>query len=71
MIRPSRGKDVVAEFLGEVRPDFWVSDRYGAQMGWAKIANQVCLSHYAALRIMPPETWKPASVAAIAVAGAA
>jgi transposase len=45
VIRPSRGKDVVAEFLGEVRPDFWVSDRYGAQMGWAKIANQVCLSH--------------------------
>lgn len=45
VIRPSRGKDVVAEFLGDVRPDFWVSDRFGAQMGWAKTDNQVCLAH--------------------------
>jgi transposase len=45
VIRPSRGKDVVAEFLAEVRPDFWVSDRLAAQMGWAKTANQVCLAH--------------------------
>ncbi|RAI35289.1 IS66 family transposase [Rhodoplanes roseus] len=45
VIRPSRGKDVVAEFLGEVRPAFWVSDRFGAQMGWARTANQVCLAH--------------------------
>ena len=33
-IRPSRGKDVVEAFLGEHRPDFWVSDRLAAQMGW-------------------------------------
>jgi transposase len=45
VIRPSRGKDVVAEFLGEVRPDFWVSDRLAAQMGWAGKDNQVCLAH--------------------------
>jgi transposase len=45
LIRPSRGKDVVEEFLGEVRPDFWVSDRLAAQMGWAKTDNQVCLAH--------------------------
>ena len=36
VIRNSRGKDVVADFLGDVRPAVWVSDRYGAQMGWAK-----------------------------------
>jgi transposase len=45
VIRPSRGKDVVEEFLGDVRPDFWVSDRLAAQMGWAKTDNQVCLAH--------------------------
>ena len=42
---PSRGKCVVAGFLGDVRPDYWVSDRYGAQMGWAAKDNQVCLAH--------------------------
>ena len=45
VIRPSRGKDVVEEFLGDVRPGFWVSDRFAAQMGWAKTDNQVCLAH--------------------------
>ena len=45
VIRPSRGKKVVAEFLGEVRPDFWVSDRLSAQMGWAAKEQQVCLAH--------------------------
>src|SRR5207248_4934718 len=25
--------------------DFWVSDRYGAQMGWAKRDHQFCLAH--------------------------
>ena len=43
--RQSRGKDVVAEFLGEARPDYWVSDRLPAQMGWAKKDHQVCLAH--------------------------
>lgn len=45
LIRPSRGKDVVTEFLGEIRPDFWISDRFGAQMGWAKQDHQACLAH--------------------------
>jgi len=45
VIRPSRGKDVVKEFLGEVRPDYWVSDRLAAQIGWAAKDNQVCLAH--------------------------
>jgi transposase len=43
--RPTRAKTVVADFLGSVRPDFWVSDRYGGQRGWANKANQVCLAH--------------------------
>jgi transposase len=45
VIRPSRGKAVVAEFLGDVRPAFWVSDRLGAQIGWAAKEHQVCLAH--------------------------
>jgi hypothetical protein len=32
---------VVEAFLGKRRPDFWVSDRLAAQMGWAKKHNQV------------------------------
>jgi transposase len=44
-IRPSRGKTVVSEFLGEFRPAFWVSDRFGAQMGWATTGHQACLAH--------------------------
>jgi transposase len=42
---PTRAQTVVAEFLGSFRPDFWVSDRYGGQMGWANKAHQVCLAH--------------------------
>jgi transposase len=42
---PSRGKAVVATFLGERRPEFWVSDRLAAQMGWATKEHQVCLAH--------------------------
>jgi len=45
LIQPSRGKAVVGEFLGAMRPDFWVSDRLGAQMGWAKTGHQACLAH--------------------------
>jgi transposase len=45
VIRPSRSKAVIDEFLGDVRPDFWVSDRLGTQMGWATKAHQVCLAH--------------------------
>ena len=45
VIRPSRGRVVVEEFLGEHRPDFWVSDRLAAQMNWAEKGHQVCLAH--------------------------
>jgi transposase len=45
LIAPSRGKGVVADFLGEYRPDFWVSDRLAAQMGWAGKEHQACLAH--------------------------
>ena len=45
VIRPSRGKAVVGEFLGDVRPAVWISDRLGAQMGWATRDQQVCLAH--------------------------
>jgi len=27
------------------RPDYWISDRYGGQMGWATREHQVCLAH--------------------------
>lgn len=45
LMRPSPGKAVVGEFLGAVRPAFWISDRLGAQRGWAAKEHQVCLSH--------------------------
>lgn len=41
----SRAKVVVDEFLGEWRPDYWVSDRYGGQLGWAVKDQQYCLAH--------------------------
>ena len=44
VIRPSRGRAVVAEVLGGHRPDVWVSDLYGAQRGHADLW-QVCLAH--------------------------
>jgi transposase len=40
-----RSKEVVQTFLGDWRPDYWISDRYGGQMGWAKREHQVCLAH--------------------------
>jgi len=45
IIEPSRGKDVVEDFLSGHRPDYWVSDRLAAQMGWANKAHQACLAH--------------------------
>jgi len=42
---PSRAKTVVSDFLGEARPDYWLSDRYGGQLGWAVKDNQLCLAH--------------------------
>ena len=40
-----RAKTVVAAFLGDHRPHHWISDRYGGQMGWARLGHQVCLAH--------------------------
>ena len=40
-----RSKAVVEAFLGEWRPDYWLSDRLGSQMGWAQREHQVCLAH--------------------------
>src|SRR4051794_12759745 len=45
LIHPSRSKAVVGGFLGDIRPEVWVSDRLAAQMGWATTDHQVCLAH--------------------------
>jgi transposase len=45
VVEPSRAKKVVEDFLGDFRPDYWVSDRYGGQLGFAKKENQICLAH--------------------------
>ena len=43
--KPTRAQTVIADFLGDFRPEYWVSDRYSGQMGWAEKENQVCLAH--------------------------
>ena len=45
VVDPHRSKAVVKDFLGEWRPEFWLSDRLGSQRGWAKRGHQVCLAH--------------------------
>lgn len=45
LTHPRRSKAAVEEFLGDVRPQVWVADRYGAQDGWAKNDQQACLAH--------------------------
>jgi len=45
VIDPHRSREVVKTVLGEWRPDFWLSDRLGSQMGWARRGHQVCLAH--------------------------
>lgn len=42
---PSRSKAVPERFLDGFRPDYWISDRYGGQLGFAARDNQVCLAH--------------------------
>ena len=44
VIRPSRGKAVVADLFGAVQPLVWVSDMLGSQRGHA-VQWQVCLAH--------------------------
>jgi transposase len=43
-IAGTRAKAVVEDFLGGARPQVWVSDRYGGQMGHGK-THQACLAH--------------------------
>jgi len=40
-----RTKAVVETFLGEWRPEYWISDRLGSQKDWATKEQQFCLSH--------------------------
>lgn len=42
---PTRAKRVLQDFLAGHRPDFWLSDRYGGQKGFAKHQHQFCLAH--------------------------
>jgi transposase len=42
---PTRGKRVLEDLLGEHRPDYWISDRYGGQKGFAAQGHQFCLAH--------------------------
>ena len=44
-VDPSRGKRVLEGFLDGHRPDFWLSDRYGGQAGFAAKGHQFCLAH--------------------------
>jgi transposase len=44
IIRPSRGKAVVRELFGEIRPSVWVSDMLGSQRGHG-VLWQLCLAH--------------------------
>lgn len=45
VIRPSRGRAVIEEVLGEHRPQVWVSDLYSAQRRHPAEDWQVCLAH--------------------------
>lgn len=45
LAEPTRAQTVVSDFLGDFRPDYWVSDRYAGQMGWGEKGQQVCLAH--------------------------
>lgn len=45
MANQSRARAVVEGFLGDWRPDYWISDRYAGQMDWATKGHQFCLAH--------------------------
>ncbi len=45
VIKPSRGADVVAAFLGPARPEVWGSDAYPSQLSAPAAEHQLCLSH--------------------------
>ncbi|MCP3687569.1 MAG: IS66 family transposase, partial [Gammaproteobacteria bacterium] len=43
-IAGTRAKAVVEDFLQKAKPEVWISDRYGGQMGHGKV-HQACLAH--------------------------
>jgi len=43
--KPTRAQSVIGDFLGDFTPQYWVSDRYAGQLGWAEKENQICLAH--------------------------
>jgi transposase len=45
LTHPRRAKAAVEEFLGDMRPDAWVCERYAAQAGRARKEQQSCLAH--------------------------
>jgi transposase len=45
VIAPSRGADVIDEFLAGAAPQVWGSDLWAPQVGTAAGAHQVCMSH--------------------------
>jgi transposase len=45
VIHRNRSRAVVEGFLGDWRPDYWLSDRLASQMNWANKDHQVCLAH--------------------------
>ncbi|MGH7099524.1 MAG: IS66 family transposase [Stellaceae bacterium] len=44
LIADSRGAAVLTDFLGDVKPEVWVADRYAAQAGRGS-ERQLCLAH--------------------------
>ena len=44
-VDPSRGKRVLEAVLGDHRPAYWLSDRYGGQKGFSTRGHQFCLAH--------------------------
>ena len=45
VVVPSRGADVVEQFLGEARPEAWGSDAFPSQLAAPAARHQLCLSH--------------------------
>ena len=53
VIRPSRGKAVVTDLFGTLRPEVWVSDMLGSQRGHGRLgrsASRICCA-------MPATPW--------------
>ena len=44
VVVPSRGADVVEQFLGEARPEAWGSDAFPSQLAAPAARHQLCLS---------------------------